>query len=173
MIPCAAWVMNHLNKLFTVEAMNRQIIKDQQIVNDTWVHLTDEDELPNSGNIIISLQRWQTQQETLKEFAGQLGLKITGDIEMQSISKELYRFALVAIDFKEFKDGRGYSCARLLRQRYDYEGELRATGNILKDQIFYLHRCGFNAFEIDGDSDIRDAVKSFADFTVTYQPAVI
>ncbi len=79
---------------------------------------------------------------------------------------------MIAIEFPIYRDGRGYSQARILRDRYSYEGELRAVGDVLKDQMFYLHRVGFNAFEVRADRSIEDALKSLKDFSVTYQPAV-
>lgn len=153
--------------------MKKQIIKDQKIVEDNWVYLTDEDNLPGSGSIILNLERWQTEKDKLQKFPGKLGIRLDEGENIEELIQELDQFSLIAISFKEFKDGRGYSHARLLRERHGYNKELRAIGNILKDQIFYLHRCGFNAFEIESDRDINDAIKSFTDFTVNYQPAVI
>ena len=77
----------------------------------------------------------------------------------------------MALNFPIFRDGRAYSTARLLRDRYGFKGELRATGDVLRDQIFFMRRVGFDAFEVRGDRSIEDALKAFDDFKVTYQPS--
>ena len=79
--------------------------------------------------------------------------------------------SIIALDFPAFKDGRSYSHARILRDRYNYEGELRAIGNVLRDQMFFMLRCGINCFEVTEGKNAEDALKSFNDFTVRYQAA--
>ena len=153
--------------------MIKQIIKNKEIVADSWQQLSDDDALPDSGKIIINYQRWLQLSENLRAFNGQLGICISADIAIDAIKDELDQFQLIAIRFPEFKDGRGYTHARILRERYNFQGELRATGNILRDQIFYLHRCGFDAFELENGRDIKDALNAFTDFGANYQPAAI
>lgn len=151
--------------------MAKQIIKNRKIVEDNWQYPADEDTLPDSGNVIISYQRWLHEKESLRVFTGNLGIIIGGEVTAAAIAEELDRFQLVAVHFPEFKDGRGYTHARLLRERYGFRGELRAIGNVLRDQIFYLHRCGFDAFELEEGRDLQDALTAFTDFRVSYQPA--
>ncbi|HEX7025873.1 MAG TPA: DUF934 domain-containing protein, partial [Gammaproteobacteria bacterium] len=103
---------------------------------------------------------------------GQLGVTIGGGVSVDEIIDDLSHFDLVAVRFPEFRDGRGYSYARLLRERYGFKGEIRAVGNVLRDQLFYMERCGINAFEVQEDRDINDALKAFYELTVRYQPAV-
>ncbi|MEK6293743.1 MAG: DUF934 domain-containing protein, partial [Paraburkholderia tropica] len=81
------------------------------------------------------------------------------------------KIALIAIDFPVFRDGRGYSIARLLRERYGYKGEIRAIGDVLRDQLRFYERCGFDAYALRADKDIHDALKAFTEFTVQYQGA--
>lgn len=151
--------------------MDKYIIKDRQIVKDGWTTVTDEDALPTEGHIIVSYKRWQQDKEKLKQFNDRLGVILDTGVSIKAIIDDLEHFQLVAIQFAEFKDGRGYSQARLLRERFTFDGELRAMGNVLRDQIFYLHRCGFDAFELEPGRDIHEAVQAFNDFTVSYQPA--
>ena len=89
-----------------------------------------------------------------------------------TLADVLPRVALIAINFPKFTDGRGYSIASTLRSRFGYRGELRAIGDVLQDQLFYLQRVGFNAFALRADKDIDSAVKSLGDFSETYQGAV-
>ncbi|MBN1377882.1 MAG: DUF934 domain-containing protein [Gammaproteobacteria bacterium] len=153
--------------------MGKHIIKNRQIVEDNWQHLADEESLPASGDIIINYRRWQENRGSLKNFSGRLGITIGGEVSAETIKDDLAFFQLIAIAFAEFKDGRGYSYARLLRERYGFQGELRAIGNILQDQIYYLHRCGFDSFDLDQGRDINAALKAFSDFGTYYQPAVV
>lgn len=88
-----------------------------------------------------------------------------------TIADELPHLSLVAVDFPSFTDGRGYSIARLLRDRHHYEGELRAVGDILRDQLFLLSRVGFNTFALRDDQDVGAALSAFADFSEVYQAA--
>lgn len=152
--------------------MTRQIIKNREIVNDTWQHLGDDDNLPdNTTDIIVTVARWRKDRDALLARNAKLGITIGGGVPVDEIVDDLTHFDLIAIRFPEFKDGRGYSYARLLRERYSFKEEIRAIGNVLRDQLFYMERCGINAFEVQEDRDIHDSLKAFHEFTIRYQPA--
>lgn len=151
--------------------MTRKIIKNREIINDSWQTLADNDAIPSAQNIIVSHARWQQQRDELISDNNKLGIIIDNEKSLDAIKDHLSDFDLIAIVFPAFKDGRGYSYARLLRERYQFKGEVRAVGNILRDQIYYLSRCGFDAFALDEGGDIKDALNAFNDFTVNYQPA--
>jgi uncharacterized protein (DUF934 family) len=152
--------------------MTRQIIKNREIVEDCWQHLADGDSLPDtSADIIVTVERWRKDRDALLARDGQLGITIGGGIHVDEIVDDLEHFDLVAVRFPEFRDGRGYTYARLLRERLGFKGEIRAVGNVLRDQLFYMERCGINAFEVQEDRDIHDALNAFREFTVRYQPA--
>ncbi|MCH8542808.1 MAG: DUF934 domain-containing protein [Alcanivorax sp.] len=150
-----------------------QIIKDGVVVEDTWIHLSNEqieqDGLPDSGDVIVPLSVWQAQKEVLLKRDGAVGVCLAPGEEPAAIAADLPRLSLVAVSFPAFKDGRGYSYARELRTRYGYKGEIRAVGDVLRDQLFYMHRVGFNAFAVRADRDIHDALNGLKDFSVTYQ----
>ncbi len=147
-----------------------KIIKGQEIVEDTWTHVGDDEELPE-GQVIVSLARWRQDRDSLIARGNSgLGVALDPDHHAEDIADDLEHFSVVSLDFPVFRDGRAYSTARLLRDRYDYKGELRATGDVLRDQLFYMHRCGFDAFEVRPDRSIEDALKAFDEFTVVYQP---
>jgi len=88
------------------------------------------------------------------------------------VAERLGAVARVEVNFPKFTDGRGYSIARLLRERHGYQGELRAVGDVLRDQIFYLARCGFDAFLLREDQDAGEALSAFNDFSEAYQASV-
>lgn len=154
----------------------RKIIKDRQIVEDQWQTIKPGDdgaypEIAEAGDIIVPLDLWLARKTELLQRKGQCGVWLDSDDFPESIADDLPSLPLVAINFPQFADGRGYSIARLLRERYGYTGELRAIGDVLRDQIFYLHRCGFNAFEVRSDKSIEDALTAFRDFSDAYQTA--
>lgn len=150
--------------------MQNNIIKNGTIVADQW-QLLDSDavDVP-AGAVIIPLHLWQAKQT---ELAGrkQLGIYLNSDQSPQCIADSLDHFEVIAINFPAFSDGRGFSYARELRQRYNYSGEIRAIGSFIRDQLFFLKRCGFDAFDLEGN-DLQNALKSFGDFSDSYQAAI-
>ena len=145
-----------------------QIIKNQKIVNDDWTYIADDVPLC-SGNITISLQRWQTDKQQLLNHTGKLGLRLTTEDQLDDVASDLPTFSLLEMNFNIFTDGRSFSQAWLLRNRYNFDGEIRATGHFMRDQIFYLHRVGVNSFKLDNNTDLQGALSALKDFSVNYQ----
>ena len=151
-----------------------KLIIDGAIVDNQWQRLeTDalENGVPAQGKIIVPLAYWQENRDTLIA-RGDVAVWLAPGEEPKDLEDDLTSLPLVAIHFPAFKDGRGYSYARELRTRYNFEGEVRATGDVLRDQLFYMTRCGFNAFEIRADRSIEEALHGLKDFSVTYQADV-
>jgi uncharacterized protein (DUF934 family) len=149
-----------------------QLIRNRAIVDDPFVHVADDAELAASGDVIVTLDRWKREREALlARNAGKLGVRLHSDQLASEVGSDAQQFAVIAIEFPNFRDGRGYSTARLLRERYGYRGEIRAVGEVLRDQLFYMARCGFDAFELKPGKDIKGALAAFDDFSVKYQPA--
>jgi uncharacterized protein (DUF934 family) len=152
----------------------REIIKDKAIVSDDWIVLKlAEGETPDgvtvaAGKIIVPLTVWQAQRENLQERA-EIGVWIASHERPEELKGEVEKFAVIAVDFPKFSDGRGYSIAYNLRARLGYGGELRAIGDVLRDQMFYMQRVGFNAFATREDRSIQDALKALSDFSEAYQ----
>jgi len=149
-----------------------QIIKDREIVENNWTHLDDEAELA-AGNITVSLARWQEQHETLTQHKGELGLRLEGSDPVEEIVPDLAHFSMIALNFPAFVDGRSYSIARLLRDRYNYQGEIRAQGDVLHDQLFKMEQCGFNSFELANENRLTKALAAFDVFSEYYQTTVL
>ena len=147
------------------------VIKDRKICDDIWLHVADGAPLPQTGDIIVSLTRWREAKAELLARKGQLGLQLKSDEEPESLAADLSHFALIAVEFPKFSDGRGYTTGRLLRERFQFKGELRAVGYVLRDQMFYMWRCGFNAFKLPPGKSLDDALTAFDDFSVSYQAA--
>ncbi len=118
---------------------------------------------------LVSLERWRAERDALP---ADVGVVLPNDTAPEAIGPgELDSLRLLAIEFPKYTDGRGYSLARLLRERLGYSGELRAVGNVLHDQLLYMSRCGFDAFQLEAGKDLEGALRAFDALTVRYQPA--
>lgn len=152
-----------------------KLIKDNAIAENSWQLLEKTDapetvEVP-AGEVIVPLSVWQAQQDTLSA-RDDVGVWLDSDETADLLGKEALQLPLVAVNFPTFMDGRGFTAARLLRERFGFTGELRAIGGIIRDQLFYLKRCGFNAFAFAEDVNLEAALASLEDFSETYQAAV-
>jgi uncharacterized protein (DUF934 family) len=148
-----------------------RIIKQRKIVDDDFLHVPDGNELPERGDVIVSLDRYRELRSVLQARGSRLGVQLRSDQEAKSVADVLPDLAVVAIEFPGFKDGRGYTTARLLRERFGWKGELRAVGDVLRDQLYFMERCGFDTFELKAGKDIDGALQAFQEFSVTYQGA--
>ena len=150
------------------------IIKNRTIAADDWTVLrlgesdTADDVVVPSGRIIVPLKVWLAQRDQLQSRA-ELGVWLASAERAEDLQNDLAMFSVIAVDFPKFADGRGYSIARNVRARLGYRGELRAIGDVLRDQMFYMQRVGFDAFAARADKDIGEALKGLSDFAFTYQ----
>lgn len=149
-----------------------EIIKKGEIVTSAWVHLGDEDARPDDeSEVTVSLSRWEAERDALRARPGPVGVRLRPDDDPTPQLAELLARPLLAVEFPRFTDGRGYSLARLLRERHGYRGELRAMGHVLRDQLLYMHRCGFDAFELAPGKSVTEALAAFGELSVRYQAA--
>lgn len=154
----------------------REIIKDKAIVGDDWTVLRlEEGDTPEgfavpSGKIIVPLAVWLAQRDTLQN-RDDVGVWIASHERPEGLKDDAAKLPVIAVDFPKFSDGRGFSIAYNLRMRLGFTGELRAIGDVLRDQMFYMQRVGFNAFATREDRDIREALKGLFDFSEAYQVA--
>jgi len=146
------------------------LVKNGKIVTDIFVHVADGAELPGDGAVLISAARFLEDPETLSQRAGKTGVIWPNNRDLDDLVAWLDRLATVALVFPTFRDGRAYSQARLLRERYGYEGELRATGQVLRDQFVFMQRAGFDAFEVKKQSDAEAFAATVKRYSVFYQP---
>ncbi|MGI4814123.1 MAG: DUF934 domain-containing protein [Janthinobacterium lividum] len=153
------------------------IIRQRKVVEDDWIlvradaeeQLLAADQLPE-GRLLLPLALWQAVQGALSvEATSRFGVWLAADDEPALLAPDFARLSLVAVDFPLFRDGRGMSIGRLLRERYGWRGELRAIGDVQRDQIGYMERCGFDSFAVPAERDIHDALNAFGELTVRYQ----
>ena len=140
------------------------------VVEDRFVRVEDEATLPKAGAVLVSLARFQTEREALLARDAELGVWLASDETPSAIAGDLDRLGLVALDFPVFSDGRAYSSARLLRERYGFEGELRAIGDVLCEQLPYMLRSGFNSFEMASPKALEEFEAVVGEVRVVYQP---
>ena len=148
-----------------------QIVKDKKITEDNFEYLEDDSAIRN-GDIIISFSRWNRSINHLSSHQGRLGLRIIPTDSLLELDCNLEGIALIELFFPEFADGQLFSHAWLLRQRYQYQGELRASGQFIPDQAFYLSRVGINAFAPEKAEHLPIILNYLNDFSVTYQQSV-
>ena len=147
------------------------LIKANGLADDLWTFVRDEEQLPPEGAIIVTLARWQANRDQLSARPTPLGVRLKSDQAPSTISGDIERFDVIALEFPKFTDGRAYSSARLLRERHGFRGELRAVGNVLRDQLAFMRRCGFDSYEIPEAADAAAWAGSLRGISVVYQPA--
>lgn len=126
-----------------------------RFVPDDWRTIADDAALPIDGRALISLLRWRAEQPSLAALGVPLGVKVQPGDVLDAATDDIDRLSVIALVFPKFTDGRAYSTARQLREGLGYRGEIRATGDVLLDQLPLMLRCGFDAFEIVNAATIR------------------
>ena len=154
-----------------------RLIKNNRIVDDAWTRLVlTEGEAPESvvlpnASVIFPLAVWQAQRAAILARPHEVGVWLDSHESAETLAGDLAHLSVIAVNFPKFTDGRGYSTARLLRERYGFQGEIRAVGDVLQDQLYYMKRCGFDAYAVRADKDIVAALAGLDDFSDSYQAA--
>ena len=154
-----------------------KLIKNRAIAENSWHLLNDISGLEDIANrpseaLIVPLAFWLEHRDELKRRPGMTAVWLDSNELPVALGEDLHSFALIALNFPVFSDGRAYSSARELRSNFMYKGELRAIGDVLRDQLYYMARCGFDAFALRDDQDIDAALAAFDDFHDGYQVSV-
>jgi uncharacterized protein (DUF934 family) len=146
------------------------LVKSGKIIPDALIHVTDDADIPGEGAVLVSAARFLDAPEVLSLRAGRTGVIWPNNRDVDDLVPYLGRLAVVALVFPTFRDGRAYSQARLLRERHGFKGELRATGQVLRDQFVFMLRAGFDAFEVKKESDAEAFAATVKRYSVFYQP---
>jgi len=144
----------------------RKLIKQRNVINDTWKYVDEE---PAALAVIVPFVRFLAERDQWVGSTAILGVRLMPADDVAVLKNDLARISLIALEFGGMGEGRGYSQAQLLRRRYGFTGEIRAVGKIQRDQLFYMARCGFDAFEFPEGTDFDVALTAFGDYTVAYQ----
>lgn len=148
------------------------LLKDGAYAEDAWVQVGDDETLTDKASV-VSLTRWQNETSALRERNAPLGLRLEAGESPDAIADDVDRFEVIMLNFAAFKDGRGYSYARMLRQRYGYTRELRATGDVLRSQLQFMHRVGFDTYDVDERITPDVYAIEVGKIGNVYQPSVI
>ena len=160
--------------------INRYGVVDKNDHNgaDGWIEYTgDASAIPSGAKVLLPLTEFREFSGTWQKHVGAdsgrgaLGVRLSPADDPSLLANDLDKLALIAVEFPAFADGRGYSAATLLRERYGYKGELRAVGDVLRDQVFLLSRVGFTTFALRDDQNVENALAAFNDFSSYYQHA--
>ncbi len=146
------------------------IVRDGELIDDAFQDVSALDAIPDGVPVLVSLDQWQAHRDALTARGTPVGVRLRSDQSPELIADDLGQLVLVALEFPAFKDGRAYSYARLLRDRYGYEGEIRAIGDVLMEQLHFMLRIGFNSFQIKGEDPLRQYQEALGDYSVWYQP---
>ena len=146
------------------------LVKNTFIIDDAFIRVADDEALPD-GPVIVSAARLLKEADALRDRAAPVGVLWPNDRKTEELAPHLGWLDLVALSFPKFRDGRAYSQARLVRERYGYQGELRATGQVLRDQFLFMLRAGFDAFEVTKEADAQAFPDVERRYSVFFQPA--
>jgi uncharacterized protein (DUF934 family) len=144
------------------------LIKGGRLTQDRFIDVSRREDVPSAGAIIVSLAQWQADKDALR--GRELGIRLASDEHPEVIADDLAAFSVIALEFPVFRDGRAYSYARILRETYGYAGELRAVGDVLLEQLHFMIRVGFDAFELNGDDPEGAYQTAAGEFSAWYQP---
>ena len=146
------------------------LVKSGKIADDRFLRVADGDPVPEQGPVIVSADRFLADADDFARRDDAVGVIWPNNRNVAELEPHLARLALVALIFPAYKDGRAYSQARVLRERYGFRGELRATGQVLRDQFVFMLRAGFDAFEVKKQSDAEAFAATVKRYSVFYQP---
>jgi uncharacterized protein (DUF934 family) len=147
------------------------VIRGNSFVEDEFVTVPDGEEIVAGSQPIVSLERFQKEREHLLARSAPIGVRLKSNDNPEILKDILPRIALIAIEFPSFRDGRGFSWARMLRTRFGFKGEIRAVGNFLYDQLAFMVRTGFDAFEVRQDFHEEEFARAMREITFFYQPS--
>jgi len=145
------------------------VIKNGHWTDDPWMHLADEGDVPPTGAVTVSLERFRNERDALLARKAPLGVRLKSEQLASEIGKDAHRLAMIVVELPVFRDGRAFSTARVLREHYGYKGEIRATGHILPDQVLFLVRCGVNTIEVKPQTRLEPFANALREISVGYQ----
>lgn len=153
--------------------MTMTILRDGQLLEDTWTLIQDGSTgvSPTGGNVIVTLARWGTEREALLSSHAAVGVLVPNTADIEAVYPQIQDRPLIALQFPAFADGRALSQAVVLRKRLGFRGELRAVGDVIRDLVFWLGRCGFDSIVPRPDQRLEDCRAALTELTVAYQAA--
>lgn len=148
------------------------LIKDGRVADDQWVSVPDGEPVPTDRPAVVTFERWQAERDSFRGRNAALGVRVKSGTLAPAVAPDLDQFALVALEFPKFRDGRAFSTARELRERHGYAGEIRAVGHVIPDQYQFLVRTGFTSVEVPEGSKPESWAHALTEITVAFQPSL-
>lgn len=153
------------------------LIKNGVVIDNPWVIVPRDEDVETAlarpeQHLIVPAELWLGARARFDASGRQIGIWLDSDQHPSLIAPHIQEFSLIALNFPKFSDGRAFSYAVALRKHYGYKGELRAIGEVLRDPLFYMKRCGFDSFDLSDEVKVEDALKAFSDFQGTYASTV-
>jgi len=145
------------------------LIDTTNLIVNTWERLADDEVIGEQSKIIVSPERLKRDWNEISQLDVEIGVELEPDAVIEDILFALQKLKLIALQFEVFADGRAFSQAKLLRERYNFSGDIRAMGDVIRDQLAFMQRCGFNQFEIPDDEDSQLALLAFSEISYGYQ----
>jgi uncharacterized protein (DUF934 family) len=150
------------------------VINNHQVIDDEWVDLSNEsNSFDSASKVIVSLDQLKNEFEQLKTKSQALAVTLSETDSVDDILPFLNDLQMVVLQFKVFADGRAFSQSKLLRDRHGYQGQIRAVGDVIRDQLSFMQRCGFSQFQLAESEDVNQAIHAFSDISNTYQPELV
>jgi uncharacterized protein (DUF934 family) len=147
------------------------LINGKTVANDPWVFLADDQPASDNADVVVSIKRMQNEGEALLRRSGRTGVMIASSEAVEEVAAFVCQVALICVDFPAYRDGRGFTTARLLRERYHYKGPIRATGDVLQDLVFFMLRVGIDEFVLKAKDPEAAFARVAKTFTQVYQPS--
>ena len=150
------------------------VINNHQVIDDEWVDLTNENNsFDSASKVIVSLDQLKNKFDLLKSKSKALAVTLSETDSVDDILPFMNDLQMVVLRFKVFADGRAFSQSKLLRDRHGYQGQIRAVGDVIRDQLSFMQRCGFSQFQLSESEDVNQAIHAFSDISNTYQPELV
>ncbi len=153
------------------------LIKDGQVVDNPWSLLAKDVDLntalsDESSHIVVPFALWQEHKDSLMESGKAVAVCVDSDDDPYELANDVIDLPLICLNFPVFRDGRAFSAAAILRERLNYQGEIRAIGDVLRDQLFYMKKCGINSFDLADGVKVEQALAAFNEFSTSYMSTV-
>ena len=154
-----------------------KLIKDGVVAENSWRCIAKDAGIADaindpSNQILVHLSLWQNHKDELEASQKEIGVWLDSEDDPYDLANDAAELPLIAVNFPVFRDGRAFSSAAILRERLSFKGDLRAIGDVLRDQVFYMKKCGINSFEIEDSLEAEEILQAFADFKDSYQSTV-
>ncbi len=153
------------------------LIKDGQVIENTWHLLAKDVELTaaladTAGHIVVPFALWQEHKDSLMDSDKEIAVWLDSQDDPYELANDVIDLPLICLNFPVFRDGRAFSAAVILRERLNYQGEIRAVGDVLRDQLFYMKKCGMDSFDLADGVNVENALEAFNDFSTSYMSTV-